>query len=107
MARVRRPGAVLPLAKHQAVGSKYVVEAVPANLELITEVFLAQGQQLAAATLRQAILRSQPAAVHHDARHEYTELFITLLMLVIAVTANAKQFTESRLGVMATRAVLL
>ena len=83
-------GAVLPLAEHQPIGAQHVVEAVTANLELVAEILTAQGAQLAAAALRQAILRTQPATVHHDARHQDSKLSLTLLMLVIAVTTDAK-----------------
>ena len=90
VARVRRTGTVLPLAEHQPIGTQHIVEAVTADLELVAEILTAQGTQLAAAALRQPVLRPHPATVHHNARHKYAELRITLLMLVIAVSTDAK-----------------
>lgn len=99
MAGVRRTRAVSLLPEHQPVGAQYVVETVTPDPELTAEILTAQRQKLTAPRTGQPVIGTNPAAVHHDARHKYAVLRVSFHMLVIAITAYAKQSTERRLGV--------
>ena len=83
-----RTASLLP--EHQAVRTKYVVEAVPADNELFLKIFPGQCIKLATAGLRKIVRTTYIVAVMNDAAAENVCLLLAAVVLVISLTRYAK-----------------
>jgi hypothetical protein len=78
-------------AKHQAIGSKYVIELVSSKGELVFKILFAKLKQLPASRLWQVVLLSYILAIEHDTAYQYLSFIYRFMMFVVSLTRNAKQ----------------
>ncbi len=82
MLGIRRAGAVPPFPEHQSVGTKNVIETVPAYYELLLEILSAQFVQLSATGFRQVVVFAEVLAVEDYAAAQNVHFIQSIPMLI-------------------------